>query len=367
MKNIVKLLLIFAFCSLINQDTYSQINLPQASQMATVIQRVGITDISVTYSRPSVGEREIWGKLVPYGMNNLGFGTALTSPWRAGANENTTISFTHNVAVENQNIAAGTYGLHMVVDEDGSVTIILSNNSTAWGSYFYNPKEDAIQVKVNATEGPHHELLTYSFNAVSANETTLSLHWGEKVIPITIQVPVVDIMTVDIQQKLQDSPGFNRQTWEQGAGYLVANNGDLDLALEWINNAISGQFYSQKTFNNLSLKAQILMGMNKPVESMEAMNEALPVGTALEIHGYGRQLIGLGMADKALEVFQFNADKFENAWPTNYGLARAYSAKGEYKTALKYLNMALENAPAQASKDRVMANIEKLKAGEDIN
>ena len=134
-----------AFTLLIAEsDLYAQLTLPNGSQKATVTQQVGISTISINYSRPKVNNREIWGKLVPYGMNNLGFGTAKESPWRAGADENTTITFSHDMSIQNKKIAAGTYGLHLVVKEDGGATVILSNNSTAWGSYFYNPEEDAL-------------------------------------------------------------------------------------------------------------------------------------------------------------------------------------------------------------------------------
>ena len=97
---------------LVSFSTFAQLNTPRGSQQATVSQRVGISDISITYSRPSVNGREVWGKLVPYGLNNLGFGTSKAAPWRAGANENTTITFTHDAKVEGKPIKAGTYGLH---------------------------------------------------------------------------------------------------------------------------------------------------------------------------------------------------------------------------------------------------------------
>ena len=119
--------------------SYAQLKTPRGSQQATVNQRVGLTDIYISYSRPQVNKREIRGKLVPYGMNNLGFGTAEQSPWRAGANENTIIKFTNDITLEGTPVKAGKYGLHMVVHENGDADIILSKNYTAWGSYFYDP------------------------------------------------------------------------------------------------------------------------------------------------------------------------------------------------------------------------------------
>ncbi|WP_411030591.1 DUF2911 domain-containing protein [Spongiimicrobium sp. 3-5] len=345
----------------------AQLNLPRGSQQAEVTQRIGITDVSITYSRPSVNEREIWGALVPYGMNNLGFGTAKESPWRAGANENTIIKFTEDVKIEGQDLAAGTYGLHMVVNEDNTAKIIFSSNSGAWGSYFYKPEEDILSVDVTTQEIPHTEQLTYIFNDVDATSAVAALNWEKKQIPFKVEVDVTDIVLADIRQKLQTSPGFNRQTWEQAANFALNNDGDLDEALGWVDGAIAGQFFSQKTFNNLSIKSQILAKQGKTAEAAALMDEALPLGTVFQVHGYGRQLIGEGNADKALEIFKWNAKAHKNTWPVNYGLARGYSAKGDNKNTLKYLNLALANAPVQASKDRVAANIAKAEKGEAIN
>ena len=102
---------------------------PQASQLASVSQRVGLTDIVVNYHRPAVKNRTVWGGIVPYDQ-----------VWRAGANENTTISFSTDVMVENNKVAAGMYGLHMIPTKN-SWTIIFSKDNAAWGSFFYNEKK----------------------------------------------------------------------------------------------------------------------------------------------------------------------------------------------------------------------------------
>lgn len=346
---------------------HAQINTPRSSQMATVSQTIGVSTVEITYSRPSVSGREVWGKLVPYGLNNLGFGTSTAAPWRAGANENTTITFSHDMSVEGKPIKAGTYGLHFEVKENGTANLILSNNSTAWGSYFYDPAEDALKATITTQEIPHTELLTFGFPEVKANSVTAALMWEKRSFPFKIEAPVSEIVMTQIRQSMQNQPGFNRQTWEQAASYALNNGGDLSEALTWIDNAIAGQFYSQKTFANLQIKAAILNKMGRTQEAMQLMDDNLDMGTVLEVHQYGRSLIALGQKDKALEVYQFNAKKNKDTWPVHYGLARAYSAKGDYKTALKHLEKAHNNAPNPASKGRVAANIEKLKNGEDIN
>ncbi len=352
---------------LVTIDANAQLKTPRGSQNASVTQTVGISKIYINYSRPSVKGRKIWGKLVPYGMNNLGFGTAKESPWRAGANENTFIKFSDDVKVEGQSLKAGTYGLSMIIKEDGGATVVFSKNHTAWGSFFYKPSEDALRVDVTTNEIPHTEQLTFNFINVDATSATAVLNWEKKQIPFKIEVNVTDIVLADIRHKLQNQPGFNRQTWEQAANYASNNGGDLDEALVWINNAIAGQFYSQQTFANTQIKAGILNKMGKQQEGLEAMDAFLPQATILEAHQYGRTLISFGLKDKALEVFKMNAKKNKNTWPVHYGLARGYSALGDYKSALSHLKKALNNAPNAASKGRVQANIDKLAKGEDIN
>jgi len=345
----------------------AQINTPRGSQQATVSQTVGLSTIEIEYARPSVNGREIWGKLVPFGLNNLGFGTSTAAPWRAGANENTKITFSHDMSIGGKSIKAGTYGLHVNVKDMNNATILLSNNSTSWGSFFYDPAEDALSVDIATKVIPHTELLTFSFDEVTANSATAYLKWEKLAFPFKIDVPVADIVMTDIRNGMRDQAGFNRQTYEQAASFALNNGGDMNEALGWIENAIAGQFYSQKTFANLQIKSAILSQLGRGPEAMKLIDDNLDLGTVLEVHQLGRTLIGMGMQDKALEVFKYNENKNKSTWPVHYGLARGYSAKGDYKLALTHLQKAEANAPNAASKGRVAANIEKLKKGEDIN
>jgi len=166
---------------------------------------------------------------------------------------------------------------------------------------------------------------------------------------------------------LQNQQGFSRQTWEQAANYALNNGGDLNEALGWINNAIAGQFYSQKTFANLQIKSQILEKQGKPIEASALMDEALPLANIFETHQYGRTLIAQGKKDEALKVFKMNAEKHKDTWPVDYGLARGYSAVGDYSKALKHLKIALSRVPDPGNKAAIEANIAKLEKGQDIN
>jgi len=136
------------------------------NQKASVTQFVGPVKISIGYSGPSVHgpdgksrRGEIWGKLVPYGLTNLGFGNGKPGPWRAGANENTVFSASHAVLIEDKPLPAGEYGLHMIAGPE-QWTLIFSKNSTAWGSFFYEESEDALRVSVTPRKHEYREWLT---------------------------------------------------------------------------------------------------------------------------------------------------------------------------------------------------------------
>jgi len=364
-KNGIKFLFGFIFLSMTTMVS-AQLTVPAGSPEAEVTQRVGITDITIHYNRPYVKGRKIWGGLVPYGFNDLGFGTSKSAPWRAGADYNTTIAFTHDVTLEGNAVKAGKYGLFFAVKEDGGVTVILSSNTTSWGSYFYQESEDVLRFEVQSKEIENTiEMLTYSFDTADATSTIASLKWEKKEIPFKIEVAVTDIVMEGIANDLRNPKGFKQTTWDEAAEYAF-NAGNSEKALEWINTSISGQFFSKETFANLSLKARILATLGKDAESKTFLDKALPMGTASEIYQIGnRFLIGKDY-DDALSVMKTNVKNNKGAWPSNFGLARAYSANGDYKNAIKSLTKSLKVAPANF-KPRLEQNIERLKKGEDIN
>ena len=339
-----------------------------ASPAAEVTQTIGISNVTISYSRPSVKEREIWGtRLAHYGYINLGFGSATAAPWRGGANENTTITFSDDATVEGKNIPAGTYGLFFGLQEDGKVDVIFSKNSGAWGSFFYSQDEDQLRVSVTSIENTHTERLTYDFVDIDKTSATAVLDWEKKRIPFKVSFNVDDIVLANAENELQNFTGFFWTGPASAAQYSLANDVELEKGLAWADASIG----IQKNFNNLSLKAQILTKLGKTDEAKAVMDEAIkdPTAQAFQLHAYGRQLIASGDKDKALEIFLYNHKTNNGAWPTNYGLARGYSATGDYKKALKYLKLALTNVPANDTQNPpiIEANIKKLENGEDIN
>ena len=356
------LIIAFSF----SDKVFAQIVTPAASQEAEVAQRVGITDITIHYNRPAVKGRKIWGGLVPYGFNDLGFGTSKSAPWRAGADYNTTIAFTHDVKFEGKDVKAGKYALFMAPKENGDVTIVLSSNTTSWGSYFYDKSEDVLRVDVKSKDAEfHRELLTYEFNTVEPTSATATLHWGKKEIPFKIDVAVTDIVIAGIENDLRNPKGFTQNTWDQAAGYAF-RAGKTDKALEWIDSSIEGNFFSKETYSNLSLKAQILMAQNKKSEALSVIDKAAPLANNTEVFSLVDMLIKANEATKALSIAKENVKANNGAWPSNYTLAKAYSANKDYKNAIKSIEKSLEVA-SDRFKNRLNGELEKLKKGESIN
>jgi hypothetical protein len=334
----------------------AQINLPSGSQKASVSQRVGISDITINYSRPSVNGREIWGKLVPYGMNNLGFGTADAAPWRAGADENTTITFSHDAKVEGKDIKAGTYGFHIEVKDGNKATIILSHDMNSWGSFFYDEGRDALRADITTKSVPHKEVLTYEFNTVSPTSTIASLIWEKKEFPFTVEFDVTNIVLDEFRDHSQGQLGFSRQNWEQAANFALNNGGDLNEALGWIDGAISGNFYSQKTFNNLAIKGQILNKMGKTTEYAALMDEASSMADMNQLNNLAYQMLNAKDYERALEYFKLNVKNNPTDANCYDSLGECYKTMGDKKNAIKYLKKSLSMNPPP----NVKANSEKL-------
>lgn len=366
---------------LISSSLFAQtVTLPPSggNQRSVVTQYIGsLVQVTVNYSSPDVtapnGQDrtgQIWGQLVPYGLTDLGFGLRNPSPWRAGSNENTTISFSHDVEIQGQPLAAGTYGLHVIVEETGPWTLIFSNNSTAWGSYFYKESEDALRVTATPEESEFHEWLTYEFTDRQAEECTVALMWENKKLPFKVAVPDMnEVYLTNMRKELESSAGFNWQGWNQAATFCLQNNTNLEEALTWAENAVSLPFIGQENFATLSTKAQIQYALGSKEEAQTNINAAIehPGANAFQIHGMGRQMIAQGDAEMALAVFQANHKRFEGAWPTEVGMARGLSATGQYAAAIKHAEVALTQAPDQLNKDNLSSMIATLKEGKDVN
>jgi tetratricopeptide (TPR) repeat protein len=339
------------------------------SNKASVSEQVGITHITIHYGRPGVKGREgkIWGQLVPYGFTDLGFGHRKPSPWRAGANENTTIEFSTDVKIEGKDLKAGKYGLHIAVNENESM-VIFSKNTTSWGSFFYEESEDALRVNIkNERTEQHTEWLRFDFLNQTNNSATVALSWEKMRFPFKVEVDVHNTVLAGFRKDLRTTPGFSWQSWNQAANYCLQNNVNLEEGLQWAEQSITAAFIGEANFQTLSTKAQFLAKLGKATDSEATMKKALEKGNANQLHQYGRQLLNQKKATEALAVFKLNATKHNNAWPTHVGLARGYSATGDYKSALKFAKLALAEAPDDLNKKSLEGMIKTLESGKDVN
>jgi len=339
------------------------ITTPRQSPAASISQTIGVTDVSITYSRPAVNEREVCGALVPYGMTAPGWGTSKAAPWRAGANENTVICFSTDVTVGGKKVSEGCYGLFIEVKEGSDANVILSRNTESWGAYYYDPEETVATIPIKTGEHPFTEWLEYEFRDLGTNSAMAALNWEDRTFPFPIEVDLKETTLAAIRNDMRGTARFSFIGPLEAAQWCLMNDCNYEEALGWADESIA----MRKTFSNLSTKASLLQKTGKEAEADKIMEEAMPLASVFEIHAYGRQLIAQGRKEKALEIFQYNAKKNPETWPVNYGLARGYSAMGDYKKALAYLEKAEKSCPDDINRNNIMANKEKLKNNTDIN
>ncbi|RYY00892.1 MAG: DUF2911 domain-containing protein [Gammaproteobacteria bacterium] len=365
------MLLPFAVVALTTSQ--AQITLTQlpggGNKKAMVGERIGLTDVIIHYDRPGVKGREgkIWGQLVPTGFVDLGFGNAKAAPWRAGSNENTTIEFSNDVTVEEQPLKKGKYGFFIAYDSTES-TLIFSNNATSWGGYYYDPREDALRIKVKPVKTANSvEWLRYEFMNQSENAATIALEWEKLMIPFKVETNYIKDQIASFQNELRTQRGFYWLAWDQAAQWCLQHNANLEQALLWSDSASGPSFGGAALFQPKATKAQILQKLGRNDEAMAIMKEALPLANMQEIHGYGRSLLAQKKPKEALEVFQMNYQKNPGKFTALVGLTRGYSANGNYKNALKYAEQALPLAPDSNNKNALVGMIDKLKKGQDVN
>ena len=333
------------------------------SPAAEVTQTIGLTQITVNYSRPKVTDArgqdrtgKIWGGLVPYGFTNLGFGNGKDNPWRAGANENTTISFSDDVKVEGKDLKAGTYGLHIAVLENDKATVIFSNNTTSWGSYFYEESEDVLRVDIATVENMPTEVLTYSFIDYTSNSTILALDWEKKRFPIKIDVDVHAIVLANFRNELRSTAGFGWQGPLDAARYCLNNNINNEEALAWVNQSIA----NNSNFQNVFTKAGLLNQKGDEENYIKLMEESAEQANVGQLNFLGYQLIGQGDFKKAIEFFQLNVKRNPNNANVHDSLGEAYRANGDNKLAIKSFQKALSLNPAQNVKVNSEKNLKEL-------
>jgi hypothetical protein len=343
-------ILVFAAFVLATASALAQsppLTLPDASPAASVNQTVGLTDITISYHRPAVNKRKIWGELVPYG-----------EVWRAGANMNTTVTFSSDVTVGGKKLSAGTYGLHMIPTEK-DWTVIFSNVSSAWGSFSYDQKEDALRFTVTPKAADFEERLEYRFEDPTETSAMAVLQWDKLAVSFPVTVDTKAVVLASIKRQMRGLPRFFWQGWNQAANWCLRNDYDLDQALAWSDQSIK----IQANFQNLQTKAAILEkkgGDPKEVEALSA--QAMKVATEVDINARGYQLLQQGKNAEAIALFRKNVKDHPNSWNTYDSLGEALAASGDKKGAIESYGKALAMTADPVQKKRITDALAKLKA-----
>lgn len=350
--SVLSFLLLFAGLSSAQQN----LSFVRVSPQATIVQNVGFATITVDYSRPGAKDREIWGKLVPYGLAPNAFGNGKPMPWRAGANENTTISLSHDAKVNGSALSAGKYSIHAIV-QDAEWTIIFNNEVNAWGSFFYEPSNDVLRIKAKPGKAEFKEWLTFDFENLTLGSADLTLHWGEVKVPISIEFDQHQVTLDTYRQELTNLQGFNQAAWGAAARYCLQNNVNADEAMTWIDKALG--MNGGNNFNNNSVKAGLLTAAGKKAEGDKLMEASIGTSTEAELNLYGYQLMNQGNLDEAIDIFKLNIKRFPDAWNVYDSLGEALNNKGDKKGAKENYEIAHDKAPA-AQKARIETIIKGL-------
>jgi tetratricopeptide (TPR) repeat protein len=277
-------------------------------------------------------------------------------PWRAGADENTNISLSHDAKINGNDLPAGTYGIHMIVHED-EWTIIFSKDYQAWGSFFYEESHDALRIKVKPEKTPFQEWLVFGFDNFEAASATAFMAWGEIRVSFTIAFDQHELVLSTYKEKLTGMAGFFNGPWATAARYCMQNEVNLDEAMVWIDKALA--MNGGDTFNNKSVKAGLLTLAGKDEEGKALMDASLADATENEINNYGYQLMGQGKLDEAIKLFRINVKNHPDSWNVWDSLGEGLRNNGDIKGAKENYEKAYEMAPAN-QKARIEGILKEL-------
>jgi Protein of unknown function (DUF2911) len=323
-----------------------RLTLPEDSPAARVEQTVGLTQIAVSYYRPAVSGRVVWGQLVPYG-----------EVWRSGANENTTVSFSSDVKIGGKPLRAGKYGLHTIPTAK-DWTIIFSTATTSWGSYTYDQKEDALRVAVTPRQLPAlEERLAYRFDDPSNTKVTLTLAWEKLAVPIAIEVDTPKVVMASIRSELRGMAQYNADNWAQAAAYWVRNGGPLDEALRMVDRSLS----VKQGYTALMTRADILEKQGNAAGAKEARAKAQPLATENDLNLVGYGLLREKKIDAAIAVFRDVVQRFPQSWNAQDSLGEALAIKGDKPGAIAAYEKARAMVAEPTQKKRIEQEIAKLK------
>lgn len=247
------------------------LDIPRSSPKASVSQFIGVTKISIDYCRPSARDREVFGGIIPFGK-----------VWRAGANEATTVSFSHSIKIDGQDLPAGKYGLFAIPDEE-SWTIIFNSEWNQWGAYHYNPEHDVLRIKAKSEKSDFTEMFTVSFSSISKEKGTLSLSWEKTRVDIPIETDTYTNTVKEIDDVTEELKA-NWYVYSAAAQYYFYELKNTTKSIELIDVAIALDAPNPAPW---MLKSQILASLEKYEAAIEQAELALKV---CEVHNFSYEI-----------------------------------------------------------------------------
>jgi hypothetical protein len=342
---------------------------PGGNKKASVAERVGITDITIHYDRPGVKGREgkIWGGLVHYGFADLHYGTSKAAPWRAGANENTTIEFSTDVMINGQWLGKGKYGFFIAMGKENA-TLIFSKDNNAWGSFFYNPAADALRTDVVLkTASESTEWLKYEFSEQTDSGATVSLLWEKMKISFIISVDLKKTQVEEYRNQVNNGSFYRYwQNMQEAADYCLTNDVNTEEGLVWAEQSVN-QYFGEANFRTLSTYAGLLEKSGRKHQADSVMKKALALGTATQLFKYGDGLDKQKKYTEALAIFKMTNEKYPKELFGSYGMAKVYAKTGKLDESIKFA----DNAIRLSSNKESTTYLEKFKAdiqqGKDLS
>ncbi len=317
---------------------------PRESPSASVSQVIGMTTVSVHYARPAVNGRKVWDALVPF-----------DAVWRAGANENTVLAVSSSFTVGGVRLPAGRYGLH-TIPAASNWTVILSRQANAWGSFSYDPKEDAVRLTVTPQPAGHIERLQYTLDEPTDSSLALTLRWEKLAVSVLLTVPTTQVLIDSVRQQLRDLPYFFAQSWNEAAQVAMQRR-QWAQAAEWADSAIN----RNGGFRSMQLKAGAIERMGDSAGARTLRARALTIANEADVNAVGYQLLGQGKTDEAIAMFRRNVTDYPKSWNVYDSLAEALAKKGDKQGALTNYQKALEMVPDEVQKTRIRAAMAVLR------
>jgi tetratricopeptide (TPR) repeat protein len=321
------------------------IRLPEASQEAHVGQTIGVTDIHISYHRPAVNGRRIWGGLVPYGVI-----------WRAGANECTTISFSTPVKVEGHDLAAGNYALFLIPGQS-QWTVVLNKFTGGWGTYSYDQSEDALRVTVTPQSAEMAERLLFTFDDPAASAVVAAMRWEKLRVPFKIEVDLPVTVRASIRDTLRGGKHWDNNALAAAARWELRQN-NLEAALDLANRSLDYGINS----GNLRTKAAILEKKGDAKGAAELRERAKSLANEGEMIGQAYNLIGQKKYDEALTYMNTFTTTHPANWRSYAALGDIYAAKGDHAKANEMFDKAMGLAHDQSERVEVQDSINAMGA-----